>query len=124
MSLVGGDHQSRASAFVHRVDLGAVAEHQLKSRDVLCERGGVQWGPAKGGGGRDQRRFFSTRIVLYSTGTNRREAVGAASPSFGVPGVDHGDASRFQQPLCSDTVAVHPVREQRRTIPTAVNDLF
>lgn len=47
MSLVGSDHQSRASAFVHRVDLGAVAKHQLKSGDVLCKRGGVQRSPAR-----------------------------------------------------------------------------
>lgn len=58
MSLVGGDHQSRASAFVHRVDLGAVAKHQLKSCDVLCKRGGVQRGPAGGG---NQTRFLQHR---------------------------------------------------------------
>ncbi|TNN57227.1 Protein LIAT1 [Liparis tanakae] len=50
VSLVGRDHQSRASAVVHGVDLRPVAKDELKSRDILSKRSSMQWGPT----GRDR----------------------------------------------------------------------
>lgn len=40
----------------------------------------------------------------------------AASPSFGISGVDHVDPSRFQQPLCSTAVAIHPTSKTAELI--------
>lgn len=45
VSLVSSYHQSRASTFVHCIDLCPVAKHQLKSRNILGERSSMQWSP-------------------------------------------------------------------------------
>lgn len=44
--LVSSDHQGRATAVVHRIDLCPVAKHQLQSCDILSKCSGVQRGPS------------------------------------------------------------------------------
>lgn len=46
VSLVSSDHQGRATAVVHRIDLCPVAKHQLQSCDILSKCSGVQRGPS------------------------------------------------------------------------------
>lgn len=74
VSLVGSDHQSRASTLVHRVDLGAVAKHQLKSCNVLCKRGSVQRGPA----GAESKSGTHQYVLLVKSALVHNKQHGAA----------------------------------------------